>query len=147
MNKSACRINIEPLNMYYLSCDIINWFDCAWGIPTLIRAPQWLCFMYKKHLVHVRRLVQRYEPSSLYRTRGFIYRAGVGQNVMVTTLYLIMSLYLAIFAFLQILWEIRCTLQATRMSWSILQSSVNQDIRNWTCFEVCKTVAFCFRIE
>lgn len=53
--------------------------------------------MYKKHLVRMRRLVQRYEPPSLQRTRGFICCAGVGQNVTVTILYLLVSLCLAIF--------------------------------------------------
>jgi hypothetical protein len=51
----------------------------------------------KKHLVYVRRLAQRYEPSSLQQTRGFIYYAGMGHKVMVTAFSLLVLLGLALF--------------------------------------------------
>lgn len=54
-------------------------------------------FIYRRHLVHTRRLAQRHEPSSPKRTRGFIHCAGVGHKVMVTGRFLSVSFGLAMF--------------------------------------------------
>jgi hypothetical protein len=63
-----------------------------WSVMTMLYVR--VC---KEHLVYVRRLAQRYEPSSLQQTRGLIYYAGMGHKVMVTDPIQLMFLGLVLF--------------------------------------------------